>query len=421
MSSETLVVLDGVSKRYLLGQGRGARGVLLDLLGRRDTRRDLWALHAVNLQVERGEALGLVGRNGAGKTTTLRLLAGISRPTLGSVNTYGRVASLLNVGAGFHPELTGRENVLLNAVILGLSQKETQRRYDEIVDFAGLDDAFLETPVKHYSSGMYARLAFAVAVHVSPDVLLVDEVLSVGDAEFQDRSLRRMLEFRDRHQAAVVFVSHNLAAVEMMCPRAVWLERGHARANGPTSDVLRAYVDTVDADADDPDAACLDIDRVQVFDPDGQPTGWLGACDPITVRVSGRALRELVEPVFVVTIRGDHGPLFAGNMHIDGNWPERLPSGAFSLECRFDALPLRTGRYRVELKVKQNVRTNYYEPRVMAAFDVVDGMRQPHVPGAAAVSNTLEPVDEGRRGARVGNGSSRSTGADVAYRMTGGS
>ncbi|MBV9581111.1 MAG: ABC transporter ATP-binding protein [Chloroflexi bacterium] len=372
MSSSPLVDLDMVGKRYLLGQGRGARGVLLDLVGRRDARRDLWALRDVSLHIERGEAVGLVGRNGAGKTTTLRLLAGISRPTLGTVKTHGRVASLLNVGAGFHPELTGRENVLLNGVILGLSRKETQRRYDEIVDFAGLDAAFMETPVKHYSSGMYARLAFAVAVHVAPDVLLVDEVLSVGDAEFQDRSLRRMLEFRDRRQAAVVFVSHNLAAVELMCPRAVWLERGSIRAAGTTSDVLRAYLDAVDSTVDEAEIGYLEIDRVQVLDHAGRPSEQLGQDEAITVQVQGVALQGLAEPVFVVTIRGDHGPLFAGNMHIDGNWPERLAAGPFCIECAFGPQRLRAGRYRVELKIKQNVRTNYFEPRVMATFDVAD-------------------------------------------------
>src|SRR6266702_1574698 len=338
MSSDVLVNLDGVSKRYLLGQGRGARGVLLDVLGHRDPRRDLWAVRDLTLTVKRGESLGLVGRNGAGKTTTLRLLAGITRPTRGRVETCGRVASLLNVGAGFHPELSGRENVLLNGVILGLSRKEVRARYEAIVDFAGLDSAFMETPVKHFSSGMYARLAFAVAVHVDPDILLVDEVLSVGDAVFQDRSLRRMLEFRDQGRAAVVFVSHNLAAIELMCQRAVWLERGSVCASGPTSDVLRAYLD-------------------EVLDGLGQPAATLKSDQPFSIRVQGQALRDLLEPVFVVTIRGDHGPLFAGNMHIDGNWPERLPRGPFCVECSFGPPNLKPGQYRVELKVKQNVRT----------------------------------------------------------------
>ena len=370
MSSEVLVDLDGVSKRYLLGQGRGARGVLLDMLGQRDPRQDLWAVHDLSLCVRRGESVGLVGRNGAGKTTTLRLLAGISRPTRGHLATRGRVASLLNVGAGFHPELSGRENVLLNGVILGLSQKEVRARYDAIVDFAGLADVFMETPVKHFSSGMYARLAFAVAVHVDPDVLLVDEVLSVGDASFQDRSLRRMLEFRDQGRAAVVFVSHNLAAIELMCPRAIWLDHGRVAASGPTSDVLRAYLDAVDDAGDKQSDAYLSAECVEVLDRSGRPSNCLPGDQPFSIKVSGQALRELLEPVFVVTIRGDRGPLFAGNMHVDGNWPANLPRGPFTVECAFGAPNLKPGRYRVELKVKQNVRTNYYEPRIKAHFSV---------------------------------------------------
>lgn len=377
-----LVQLDGVWKRYLLGHGRGARGVLLDMLGRRDKRSDLWAVRELSLELARGESVGLVGRNGAGKTTALRLLAGITRPTRGRVRTRGRVASLLNVGAGFHPELTGRDNVLLNGVILGLTRAEVRARYDAIVDFSGLDSAFMDTPVKHFSSGMYARLAFAVAVHVDPDVLLVDEVLSVGDAAFQDRSLRRMLEFRDQGQAAIVFVSHNLAAIELMCQRAMWLDHGRVAAAGATSDVLTSYLDAVDdGDGVAPTAdAFLLVERVEVLDECGLPADRLSADAPFRVRVSGHARRNLLEPVFVVTIRGDHGPLFAGNMHVDGNWPAEVPAGPVCVECQFDAPRLRPGRYRVELKVKQNVRTNYYEPRVKATF-AIDG--RPSGGGAA--------------------------------------
>ncbi len=319
MSSEVLVELRGVGKRYLLGQGHGARGVLLDIVGRRDERQDLWALRDLTLSLKRGESLGLVGRNGAGKTTTLRLLAGITRPTRGRVKTRGRVASLLNVGAGFHPELNGRENVLLNGVILGLSRAEIRARYDAIVKFSGLDPAFMDTPVKHFSSGMYARLAFSVAVHVDPDILLVDEVLSVGDAAFQDRSLRRMLEFRDQGRAAIVFVSHNLAAIELMCQRVVWLDNGVACATGPTSDVLTAYLDAIDDIGEEHGDAYLTAECVEVLDRRGIVAECLKGDESFKVVVSGQALRDLVEPVFVVTIRGDHGPLFAGNMHIDGN------------------------------------------------------------------------------------------------------
>jgi ABC-type polysaccharide/polyol phosphate transport system ATPase subunit len=380
--SDLLVELDGAGKRYLLGQGRGVLSALADVLGQRDTRKDLWAVRDLSLSLRRGESLGLVGRNGAGKTTTLRLLAGISRATRGRVQTHGRVASLLNVGAGFHPELSGRENVLLNGVILGLSRAEVRARYDAIVDFSGLEPAFMDTPVKHFSSGMYARLAFAVAVHVEPDVLLVDEVLSVGDAAFQDRSLRRMLEFRDQGRAAIVFVSHNLAAIELMCHRAVWLDRGAVRAAGPTSDVLTAYLDGVDDVGEAQGDAYLTADCVEVLDRRGASAECLAGDEPFKVIVAGQALRDLVEPVFVVTIRGDHGPLFAGNMHIDGNWPAAMPKGAYRVECAFDRPGLRAGRYRVELKVKQNVRTNYYEPRVKAHFRVLG---EPDSPGGGDV------------------------------------
>jgi hypothetical protein len=233
---------------------------------------------------------------------------------------------------------------------------------------------------------MYARLAFAVAVHVSPDVLLVDEVLSVGDAAFQDRSLRRMLEFRDKRQAAIVFVSHNLAAIELMCPRAMWLERGRCRAAGETSDVLRAYLDAVDAVAEESVDGYLVIECVDVLDRRGMTTQLIQPDEPFSVRVRGTALQDLREPVFVVTIRGDHGPLFAGNMHIDGNWPSALARGPFEVECAFGPPKLQPGRYRVELKVKQNVRTNYFEPRVMAWFEVVGGASELSDGGGARIA-----------------------------------
>src|SRR4051812_35338307 len=230
--------LANVWKRYRLG----ARGGLFQR--RNQPRMELWALRDVSLRLEPGESVGLIGHNGAGKTTLLKLVAGITRPTRGHVRTTGRLASLINLGAGFHPELTGRENVFLNGVILGLSRREVKVRFDEIVDFADLGP-YIDTPLKRYSSGMYARLGFAVAAHVDPDVLLVDEVLSVGDIAFQDRSIRKMLSFRDTGRA-ILFVSHNLSAVEMMCQRSVWLDHGTVRQAGPTPEIVRAYLDAVD-------------------------------------------------------------------------------------------------------------------------------------------------------------------------------
>ena len=386
MTAEPALVLNHAWKRYLLGQGAGALGALRALVRGRRERDVLWSLRDLSLEVRPGESVGLIGHNGAGKTTTLKLLAGITRPSRGRVHARGRVASLINVGAGFHRELTGRENVFLNGVILGLTRKEVAERYDRIVEFAGIE-SFMDTPVKHYSAGMYARLAFSVAVHVDPDVLLVDEVLSVGDAEFQDRSLRRMLSFRDAG-AAVVFVSHNLGAVELMCQRAVWLDRGVVRSVGPSSEVVRAYLDALD-DGDGTAAngvAYLGVDRLEVLGADGRPARALRPDESFIVRILGQAYHELREPVFVVTIRGDHGPLFAGNMHIDGNWPDRIPAGPFTLECAFGPSRLAPGSYRVELKVKQNVRTNYFEPRTLSRFrvsgdaiDVLQGGDVPHL------------------------------------------
>lgn len=388
------IVMDHVWKRYLLGQGGGARGVLRRALGRGPGRAARWSLHDLTLAVKPGESVGLIGANGAGKSTALKLIAGISRPTRGHVATSGRVASLINVGAGFHPELTGRENVQLNGVILGLTRRQVRDRYDAIVDFAGLAP-FMDTPVKFYSTGMYARLAFSVAVHVEPRVLLVDEVLSVGDAGFQDRSLRRMLTFRDRG-TAIVFVSHNLAAVEVMCQRALWLDRGAVRANGPVADVVRAYLDAVD-DADAPTGERhVTVAGVEVLDASGRRAGGLAGDQPFLVRASGRIWRELAEPVFVVTIRGDDGPLFAGNMHIDGNWPSRMPVGPFVAECAFGAPCLLPGEYRVEIKIKQNVRTNYFEPRVLGRFTVLGpaGRGGGDVPPAWRIEPQLAPRAE---------------------------
>lgn len=228
------VVVEGVSKRYLLGE----RAALFSR--RRRARPELWALRDVTFRVGEGEAVGIVGRNGAGKSTLLRVLSRITEPTAGVSRTRGRVGSLLEVGTGFHPELTGRENVYLNAALLGMRGREVTRRFDEIVAFAGLA-RFIDTPVKHYSSGMYLRLAFAVAAHLEPDVLIVDEVLAVGDAEFQRRCVGRMLA-AEREGRTVLFVSHDLETLARLCGRAIWLEAGRVVDDGPVGPVLDRYL-----------------------------------------------------------------------------------------------------------------------------------------------------------------------------------
>lgn len=242
-----LVQFDRVSKRYRLGQRANAREAINAIAGRVIGRRsspdrEVWSLRDVSFSVAEGAALGIVGRNGAGKSTILKILAGITAPTAGVSRARGRVAALLEVGTGFHPELTGRENIYLNGAILGMSRQDITRRFVEIVEFSGVE-RFLETPVKRYSSGMYLRLAFAVAAHLEPDVLVVDEILAVGDAEFQRKCIGRMQE-AEQEGRTVIFVSHDLETLGRLCPQAIWMESGRICDSGPTTSIVREYLNS---------------------------------------------------------------------------------------------------------------------------------------------------------------------------------
>jgi lipopolysaccharide transport system ATP-binding protein len=252
MATATIQVA-GLSKRYRIGQLQTGYGTLRDSMAhvaRRLVRREhrppdeeIWALRDVSFSVEHGEVLGVIGRNGAGKSTLLKVLTQITTPTEGSAVIRGRVGSLLEVGTGFHPELTGRENVYLNGAILGMGRREITRKLPEIVDFAGVE-TFMDTPVKRFSSGMYVRLAFSVAAHLEPEILLVDEVLSVGDAEFQKRCLGRMEEYSGSGRT-VVFVSHNMQALARLCDRAILLDGGRVVLDGPSDEVVAHYLQNV--------------------------------------------------------------------------------------------------------------------------------------------------------------------------------
>jgi ABC-2 type transport system ATP-binding protein/lipopolysaccharide transport system ATP-binding protein len=242
-----LVQFDKVSKRYVLGQRGNAREAVVGLARRMvgrglNQRSEVWPLRDVSFSVAQGDSLGIVGRNGAGKSTILKILAGITAPTKGVSRTRGRVAALLEVGTGFHPELSGRENIYLNGAILGMSRHDIARRFSQIVEFSGVE-RFLETPVKRYSSGMYLRLAFAVAAHLEPDVLVVDEILAVGDAEFQRKCIGRMQEAEGEGRT-VIFVSHDLETLTRLCRRSLWLDSGEIRNSGPTEGVVREYLDS---------------------------------------------------------------------------------------------------------------------------------------------------------------------------------
>lgn len=246
---DVAIRLEHVSKRFRLGENYTALRDLVPAMARRivrrpakqtDERRDFWALKDICLEVREGEALGVIGHNGAGKSTMLKHFAGIMTPTIGRMTVNGRLSALIEVGAGFHQDLTGRENVFLNGVILGMSRAEVARKFDQIVEFAGLAP-FIDTPVKRYSSGMYARLGFSVAAHLDPDILVIDEVLSVGDFVFQQKSLQKMRSVA-KGGATVVFVSHNLKAVSDLCERTILVDAGSIVADGPTSDVVQTYL-----------------------------------------------------------------------------------------------------------------------------------------------------------------------------------
>jgi lipopolysaccharide transport system ATP-binding protein len=264
--SDAIITVENLSKKYLVGHQSGSQSrsnytALRDVIGREirnvarktvdvvrgrqvvqgDEVEEFWALKDVSFEVKQGEVLGIIGRNGAGKSTLLKILSRITEPTTGRVLLRGRIASLLEVGTGFHPELTGRENIYLNGAILGMTRREVSKKFDEIVAFAEVE-RFLDTPVKRFSSGMYVRLAFAVAAHLEPDILVVDEVLAVGDAEFQRKCIGKMDDVSRRGGRTLLFVSHNMGAISKLCSSAIWLHHGAIRGHGATEDMIGEYL-----------------------------------------------------------------------------------------------------------------------------------------------------------------------------------
>lgn len=253
--SKPIIKVEGLGKKYVIShEQRESYTALRDVIGRevrnltrankvRTVNEDFWALKDISFEINPGDAVGIIGRNGAGKSTLLKLLSRITEPSTGRIEINGRIASLLEVGTGFHPELTGRENIFLNGAILGMSRSEIKRKFDEIVDFSGVQK-FLDTPVKRYSSGMYVRLAFSVAAHLEPEILVVDEVLAVGDAEFQKKCLGKMNEVSHQEGRTVLFVSHNMRAIQDLCQKSIYLQNGRILDIGPTDQVIEHYLNT---------------------------------------------------------------------------------------------------------------------------------------------------------------------------------
>lgn len=245
--SKNAIVIKNLSKKYKIGKKKdnSLRVTLQELFNPSEKLNEFWALRDINLEIKKGDVIGVIGKNGAGKSTFLKLLSQITFPTTGSIELEGRVASLLEVGTGFHPELTGRENIYLNGTILGMTRKEVDNKFDEIVDFSGIEK-FIDTPVKRYSSGMYVRLAFAVAAHLEPEILIIDEVLAVGDAEFQKKCIGKMQDV-SKQGRTVIFVSHNMAAVKALCKSSMVVRKGHMVFHGSVEEGISHYLNSSDA------------------------------------------------------------------------------------------------------------------------------------------------------------------------------
>jgi len=357
------------------------------LRGRAETNADdtFWALRGINLDIFPGERLGIIGCNGAGKSTLLKILSRITEPTEGRVRLYGRVGSLLEVGTGFHGELTGRENIYLNGAILGMKHADIARNFDEIVAFAEID-RFLNTPVKRYSSGMYMRLAFAVAAHLQPEILIVDEVLAVGDASFQRKCLGKMSQV-SRDGRTIIFVSHNMAAVQNLCSRVVWLAGGRVIEEGEPTRVINNYLRTTlttmsQKTWDDP-ATAPGNDKVRLHHVAVLPSG--GALqDHITVRTPLRVDFEYWNFVpgaqlnLSVVIRTEEGyPIFGTSSSRDPEWNGRpFPLGLFRSSFEIPGDLFNDGVHRVELKIRRNERELIYQHDDVLVFDVLDAVEE---------------------------------------------
>jgi ABC-type polysaccharide/polyol phosphate transport system ATPase subunit len=368
-----------VYRRY----ARPAHGTLKSALlgGGRSRSRDggVVALEDVSFSVAPGETLGVVGANGSGKSTLLKLLAGIVRPTRGTVSVRGRLAALLELGAGFHPEISGRENVEITGLLLGLTRREIAERFDAVVRFAEVEE-FLDAPVKTYSSGLAVRLGFAIAAHSDPDVLLVDEVLAVGDEAFSHRALEKFSEF-ERAGKTLVVVSHDLSLVADRCRRTIWLERGRVAADGPTGEVVARYRERVaveegrrrlaeGAGSGRVGSGAASIQLVRLLDREGRPVGRVRSGDPVSIEIVARAPELLSDFVFGVEIATVSGAtVFGTNTLLEGYRSERF-AGDARIAVELPSLDLAPGVYAIDAAVHARDGAPYDYRRDVLRFEV---------------------------------------------------
>jgi homopolymeric O-antigen transport system ATP-binding protein len=377
-TAEPAIVVDNVSKQFRLYKERSSSLKERVTHLKRAVYDKYWALKDVSLSVPRGTTFGLIGHNGSGKSTLLRLMAGIHRPTSGKVHVDGRVSALLELGAGFHPELTGRENIYLNGSILGLNRKTINAKIDEIVDFAGLGE-FIDTPVKIYSSGMFVRLGFSVAVHVDPDILIIDEVIAVGDEDFQRRCFDHLYRLRT-NGSTIVMVTHSLNLVQQMCDNAAWLDHGELKALGAAPEVVHHYVDqvnvveaerigshegggvSIDVEADAAHGL-IKISKVEFLDRDGRPTNVANPKDPLTIRIHWTSAAPVEEPLFSFAIENEAG-VYVANPGMRANpGSGKVLVGEGYVDYQMAELVLGPGQYTLSVAAHDHTGTTVLDKR----------------------------------------------------------
>jgi len=378
--SEPAIVVDGLSKRFRLYHDRNQTLKAAVMRGRRARYEEFWALRDVSLEIAQGATYGFIGTNGSGKSTLLKCLARILVPDEGVVHTRGKVSALLELGAGFHPELSGRENVYLNGSILGLSKFELDRRFDDIVAFAGLE-RFIDTPVKNYSSGMYVRLGFSVAINVDPDILLVDEVLAVGDEQFQRRCNERFADLRAQG-TTIVIVSHSLGSVRAMCDEVAWIDQSRLRSIGPAGDLVDEYLAEVHEDRSDEvhstgsrwGSGEVRLERLEVLDHEGRATDDVRTGEAVTFRLHYDAAEPIEHPTFSVELHTIEGVLLTNPSAREAGLSPDQVKGRGAVDLVVDRLPLLPGTYDLSATVADEASLHVYDSRHRALrFDVEPG------------------------------------------------
>lgn len=386
--SDVVIRVENLGKRYRIGGAQTSYKTLRESLisaasapvrwlkGQRHEKNTFWALQDVSFEIKQGEAVGIIGRNGAGKSTLLKILSRITKPTTGRVDLYGRVGSLLEVGTGFHPELTGRDNIYLNGAILGMSRQEIMRKFDEIVDFAGIEK-FLDTPVKHYSSGMYVRLAFAVAAHLEPEILVVDEVLAVGDAEFQKKCLGKMSDVTHEGRT-VLFVSHNMAAVRKLCNKSILLESGSKTLEGDTNTVIDKYLlgNAKKQNSFTP-ISIKEIDvvvtKITINEHDG---GKVSPFKPLRIDIVMEAKYDVDNIGIQIMLSHDHteGQVFSTNTKQTKGIDYTIKQGKNHLTCLIDKFNLCSGSYQFGFAIDVPFVKFYFHEVDLFSFEVIEVM-----------------------------------------------